>query len=459
MNQLVSIILLLPISYCFSQNSVTGRIISDNQPVNEATVIFSWTDKTKTIATESLTDDNGNFKVIITKSSPLLVEIIVSKTGYEKLNHKMVILDDKSPITLSIIDGTQKALARLDRTEKDLKQSIEEDQSSINNGANLELIEPLVDENKRLLDSLVVLRQKIIDREISIEDAEKESSDLVREANRFKRMLEKSEEEKAELQEKIGKAYMEVVDCFCEGFEKDQMLIGFNVVDENHQFISEYNRREVFHIKVKKLSSLKKSEVPLIYRATGESFLEYEQYFPTDRILIKFETNSKEFITDKALGGQNYRVEIFNKGFPKPLKILDISDLRSDCIPRMRDELPSVLRNRPIVISKIIEVKSSSIKLGIYDGGSAPDDGDRITLILNGKEILRNYQTSSDKAYLEINLDPRIPNILVMYSESEGTVPNNKARIKIEDKVSMHSDIRLKSNENESEAVRIVVKE
>lgn len=91
---------------------------------------------------------------------------------------------------------------------------------------------------------------------------------------------------------------------------------------------------------------------------------------------------------------------------------------------------PLSLQKRDIEVQKVITVNAKIIKLAVWDNERV--DGDKISLSLNGKWILRNYEIVKEKHNFEITLIPNQVNQLVFFAENLGTIPPNTSAINIQ---------------------------
>ncbi len=90
---------------------------------------------------------------------------------------------------------------------------------------------------------------------------------------------------------------------------------------------------------------------------------------------------------------------------------------------------PLALQTREIEVQKIETVKSRHLKISVWDNEKV--DGDRISLSLNGKWILRNYELAKEKHQLQIELIPNQINQLVFFAENLGEIPPNTTALNI----------------------------
>ena len=91
---------------------------------------------------------------------------------------------------------------------------------------------------------------------------------------------------------------------------------------------------------------------------------------------------------------------------------------------------PLSLQKRDIEVQKVITVGAKILKIAVWDNERV--DGDKISLSLNGKWILRNYEIVKEKNNFEIELIPNQVNQLVFFAENLGTIPPNTSAINIQ---------------------------
>lgn len=92
--------------------------------------------------------------------------------------------------------------------------------------------------------------------------------------------------------------------------------------------------------------------------------------------------------------------------------------------------IPKTYKGRTNTTKRLIETTFRELNLLVWDNNVV--DGDRITLLLNGKEILKNKRITKYKYPLRVELTNKI-NYLVMYAENTGKVSPNTAAIMLDD--------------------------
>lgn len=85
---------------------------------------------------------------------------------------------------------------------------------------------------------------------------------------------------------------------------------------------------------------------------------------------------------------------------------------------------------RKIKVQRIIEVKSSQLRLRTWDSGDV--DGDIITIFLNGRQLLNQYRVSKRKYAFKIELSED-NNFLVLHADDIGDISPNTVAVSIDD--------------------------
>ena len=93
--------------------------------------------------------------------------------------------------------------------------------------------------------------------------------------------------------------------------------------------------------------------------------------------------------------------------------------------------IPKTLDNR--VIDKQNEVTVSSLEIELYVWDDKQEDGDSISLYLNGAWILEKFRIQTKKKSIKITLDPNRDNYLIMYALNEGRMPPNTCAVSLND--------------------------
>lgn len=109
-------------------------------------------------------------------------------------------------------------------------------------------------------------------------------------------------------------------------------------------------------------------------------------------------------------------------------------------------------RNRKINTQRIITVHSPKVEVMVYD--NRKEDGDTVSLSLNGEWMLRDHRLTGSPYTMDIRLKRDFDNYLILYAENLGRRPPNTAAMVIKDKEQEHRFI-LKSDLKNSGTVII----
>lgn len=120
---------------------------------------------------------------------------------------------------------------------------------------------------------------------------------------------------------------------------------------------------------------------------------------------------------------------------------------------------PPVLREefvgRNITYVKDLVFNNPEISIYVWDHGR--QDGDIISIYLNGVPVLTKYYLTYWKKEIKIKVDPNKPNDLFLYAHNLGSAPPNTVSLKITDGTTTSEDIILNSDLKSCEAVSISV--
>ena len=117
---------------------------------------------------------------------------------------------------------------------------------------------------------------------------------------------------------------------------------------------------------------------------------------------------------------------------------------------------PLSLQKRDVEVQKVITVRSKKINLSVWDNERV--DGDRVSLSLNGKWILRNYEIAKEKYSLDIELIKNQVNELVFFAENLGEIPPNTTAINIKYEGYNKTHI-MRSNMDKSASINFYIEE
>ncbi len=106
---------------------------------------------------------------------------------------------------------------------------------------------------------------------------------------------------------------------------------------------------------------------------------------------------------------------------------------------------------RTVTIDKVLQVRSTSIRLKVWDNGIV--DGDILTLFLNGQRILTDHRVGKRKWSFPVEVLPG-ENLMILHAEDLGDIMPNTCAVAIDDGVE-EQVIILSSNLRESGAILI----
>jgi len=92
------------------------------------------------------------------------------------------------------------------------------------------------------------------------------------------------------------------------------------------------------------------------------------------------------------------------------------------------DQTSQIEPDREIVVSKTYKVTSSKVKIRLWDG--VKEDGDIVSILLNGEPVLKEYLLTNSIKMIELNLK-KGSNIITLYAHNLGKEPPNTARMRI----------------------------
>lgn len=107
--------------------------------------------------------------------------------------------------------------------------------------------------------------------------------------------------------------------------------------------------------------------------------------------------------------------------------------------------IPISVNGRAVNASQSVEVRSSTLDIYVWD--DEREDGDTISLNLNGEWILSNYMITGERKKLTVSLNSEKPNYLVLYAHNLGRLPPNTAVVSFHDgkeerKLTVESDLK-----------------
>jgi hypothetical protein len=150
---------------------------------------------------------------------------------------------------------------------------------------------------------------------------------------------------------------------------------------------------------------------------------------------------------------------IASKKIEEPVKKIEpkkeIPKKEESKIVEAKPTLPPPVTNvekRQVSVRKEYTVKTKTLYLEIWDNDK--EDGDKVSIMLNNRWILKGIAVTKNRKKYEIPLEMG-DNILVFHADNLGTAPPNTAAIKFNDGMDEQT-IVLNSDMDKSEAIRLI---
>ena len=134
--------------------------------------------------------------------------------------------------------------------------------------------------------------------------------------------------------------------------------------------------------------------------------------------------------------------------------LTDSNQLESE-LTYTNGSIPLTLNGRKVNASHPVEVQSKNISLYVWDDDQV--DGDIISLNFNGQWVLNAYKLTKKKKVVNVTLNDKGNNFLLLYAHNEGDTPPNTAGVSIYDGVK-ETRLIMKSDLKSCDAVRLKLK-
>jgi hypothetical protein len=108
--------------------------------------------------------------------------------------------------------------------------------------------------------------------------------------------------------------------------------------------------------------------------------------------------------------------------------------------------------NRAVKVVKEVPLSSKTVLIDVWDNDM--EDGDKVSIMLNDRWILRDFAVTKNKKKIEITLKPGI-NKLVFHADNMGKMPPNTATLSFYDGTDLQT-ITLKSDMENSQGVHLI---
>lgn len=121
------------------------------------------------------------------------------------------------------------------------------------------------------------------------------------------------------------------------------------------------------------------------------------------------------------------------------------------------NDAPTIINDRNVVVrQQNIVVDKTEFTLQFLD--HKEQDGDIISINLNGKWIIENQVLKNRPLQVKIKIDPQLENYMILHAENLGTIPPNTCAITYYYN-GRRKQVVLNSNLNESEMIQIKYEE
>ncbi len=132
------------------------------------------------------------------------------------------------------------------------------------------------------------------------------------------------------------------------------------------------------------------------------------------------------------------------------------TDLNEEISDEVLEQQRILFAGRKISYQKRIVVDSEILTVNLFDHGR--QDGDIVSIYLNGKAVIANHILTYQKKSFQIKLHPTKSNDLFLYAHNLGNFPPNTVSLEIKDN-SKSEEIVLNSDMQSCEAILIEVKQ
>jgi hypothetical protein len=149
----------------------------------------------------------------------------------------------------------------------------------------------------------------------------------------------------------------------------------------------------------------------------------------------------------KKADANKYPPSIASKSVPEPPTTVEVEKKPLPALPKVT---PPEKRNLKLIKDCIITPKT--ITIDIWDNDI--EDGDRVSVMLNDRWILKDYAVTKNKKKVEITLMEGI-NKLVFHADNLGKMPPNTASLSFYDGSELQT-VTLKSDMDNSQGIRLI---
>ncbi|MBS1513177.1 MAG: N-acetylmuramoyl-L-alanine amidase [Bacteroidetes bacterium] len=173
---------------------------------------------------------------------------------------------------------------------------------------------------------------------------------------------------------------------------------------------------------------------------------------PEDERYINSEKGQQEIAEAITAAVIRYKqnIETMNKGNSNAQLEKDIQKAEKDAAAT-----PAAYESRTTKEVKVLEVKSSKIRVELFDDGEV--DNDVVSVYFNKNKVVDNRSLTANGYVFNIDLEPGKTNELVLYAENLGSIPPNTALMVITDGTNRY-EVRLSSDLKNNASIRFELK-
>jgi hypothetical protein len=185
----------------------------------------------------------------------------------------------------------------------------------------------------------------------------------------------------------------------------------------------------------------------------GDSIFLYEDALVSGGNIVLDGIYEIEILDCNSMKG-NWRIRKLQNNCNDPQALKDGGRfLIKKLVPHLEEENKPKSERRKVIIKDKVITSTDYITIKLWDNGK--EDGDIITLRLNGKVALDKFEVKKEAHEIIIPLMEK-ENIIELYAENVGSIPPNTAAIAVISGGKEIKSLVLESDLNKSEAIKII---
>lgn len=180
---------------------------------------------------------------------------------------------------------------------------------------------------------------------------------------------------------------------------------------------------------------------------------------PEDERYINSEKGQQELAEAITKAVKRYKMQVESGNAPtngkQPTTTTTTTNTPANNNTKTDNSPPAAFENRPVKDTKVIQVKSSKIRVDLYDDGEI--DNDIVSVYFNKNLVVDKKSLSAAPHSITLTLEPNKINELVLYADNLGTIPPNTALMIITEGGARH-ELRLSADLKNNASVRFELK-